>query len=74
MGGSNVSVIWKSRVEAVDIDTGEEISKAKALKEYIIIKRTKTYKVDGINGTITHRWQCERDRQQRLELRVNRKV
>jgi hypothetical protein len=63
---NRIWVKWWTTVEYVDIDTGEIISKAKAIREYNIIFKTKTTKVDGNKGEIKWRNECEISRQTKL--------
>ena len=57
---------WYSMSEYVDNETGELISKSLVEREYIIIKKSKKYEINGSNGIIKWLNECERNRQKKL--------
>lgn len=61
---------WKSKITAVDRNTGE-ILKQNDIKSgnYIILDKIITYtKEDTLNGTRHIKWICENSRQYKLEF------
>lgn len=58
---------WRSETTAVDVNTGEEIN-VKRVKngEYVVIKKSITYKIENQNGTRKILWECKPNNQTRL--------
>lgn len=57
---------WNTKTEYVDIETGEVITKEKAIQAYVIIKKTKNVKIYKKTGTITWVNQCRTSIQLKL--------
>lgn len=59
---------WKSSSEYVDIDTGEIITKRKALRDYQILNKSKKVEINKNNGTGLIRYTNECRKSIQLEL------
>lgn len=57
---------WRTKIEFVDLETGEKITEEQARKEYVIIKSKKQSHVYKSTGTITFTKQCRRSTQSKL--------
>lgn len=57
---------WTTKNEYFDIENGEEISKQLVNRDYDIINKRKTTKIENYHGYITITNECERKRQTKL--------
>ena len=60
---TNQEIHWRTITTYVDIDTGEIISKAEAIKAYVIINKKKKSNVYKTTGTIELTNECRRSKQ-----------
>lgn len=57
---------WTTKNEYFDINNGEELSNQLAKRDYDIIKKRKTTKIENYHGTITITNECERKKQLKI--------
>lgn len=57
---------WTTKSEYYDIENGEEISKQLMKRDYIIIRKTKTVKIENENGKTTIINECRKRPQYKL--------
>lgn len=57
---------WTTRTEYFDVSDGVEITKRIAQRDYDILKKRKTIKIENFKGKITYTYECERKRQLKI--------
>ena len=57
---------WTTKSEYYDMEDGTEISKQKAIRDYNIIKKHITYKIENGTGTKTIINECDKKKQLRI--------